>query len=68
DLDYGQNTGLAVTSPEDGSTISNVRPTFTGTGTNGATIEIREQGTLVATTTVEDGTWSVRASSNLDYA
>lgn len=68
ELDYGQNSGLAVTSPEDGSTINDVRPTFTGTGTNGATIEIREAGVLVAKTTVKDGAWSVTASSNLDYA
>jgi len=68
ELDYGQNTGLDVTSPEDGSTINDVRPTFTGTGVNGATIEIREQGALVATTTVKDGAWSVTASSSLGYA
>lgn len=68
ELDYGQNTGLDVTSPEDGSTINDVRPTFTGTGTNGATIELREAGVLVATTTVKDGAWSVTASSNLGYA
>ncbi|MEJ8285040.1 Ig-like domain-containing protein, partial [Curtobacterium citreum] len=57
---------LVVTTPRDGSTVDTNRPVFSGTGDEGATIEIRDQDDqLIATTTVEDGAWSVPASADL---
>ncbi|MCX2788149.1 Ig-like domain-containing protein, partial [Curtobacterium flaccumfaciens] len=58
---------IAVTSPEMNGTETGPRPTFTGTGQAGATIEIR--GTTRAVTTAKvnaDGNWS--AESNIDLA
>ncbi len=57
---------LVVTTPEDGSTVDVARPVFSGTGDEGATIEIRdEDDTLIGTTTVTDGTWSVPANTDI---
>jgi len=57
---------LVVTSPTNGSTVDTKRPVFSGTGDEGATIEIKgATGRVVATTTVQGGTWSVPASFDL---
>ncbi|QQD76602.1 hypothetical protein I8920_02190 [Curtobacterium sp. YC1] len=57
---------LVVTTPANGSTVDTKRPVFSGTGDEGATIEIKgSTGRVVATTTVKDGTWSVPAGFDL---
>lgn len=57
---------LVVTTPADGSTVDSKRPVFSGTGDEGATIEIRDaEDNLVATTVVKDGAWSVPATADL---
>ncbi|WIE72652.1 Ig-like domain-containing protein [Curtobacterium sp. MCJR17_020] len=58
---------LVVTSPENGSAVDVKRPVFSGTGDEGATIEVRgKSGRLVATATVENGTWSAPAGFDLN--
>ncbi|MBT1634115.1 Ig-like domain-containing protein, partial [Curtobacterium flaccumfaciens] len=58
---------IAVTSPETNGTETGPRPTFTGTGQAGATIEIRGTTRVVTTAKVNaDGNWS--AESNIDLA
>ncbi|MBT1607604.1 Ig-like domain-containing protein [Curtobacterium flaccumfaciens] len=58
---------IAVTSPETNGTETGPRPTFTGTGQAGATIEIRGTTRVVTTAKVNaDGKWS--AESNIDLA
>ncbi|QZQ55988.1 hypothetical protein KZI27_03815 [Curtobacterium sp. TC1] len=57
---------VVVTSPENGSTVDAKRPVLSGTGDEGATIEVRgKSGRLVATATVENGTWSAPADFDL---
>ncbi|WP_433952673.1 Ig-like domain-containing protein [Curtobacterium flaccumfaciens] len=57
---------LVVTTPADDSTVDTKRPVFSGTGDEGATIEIRDaDDNLIATTVVEDGAWSVPAAADL---
>lgn len=56
---------VAVTAPQQGSTVETARPVFAGTGDDGATIEVRGSSRVVATTTVKDGNWSVPASFDL---
>lgn len=57
---------LVVTTPADGSTVDSKRPVFSGTGDEGATIEIRDANdNLIATTVVKDGAWSVPATADL---
>ncbi|WP_146247537.1 Ig-like domain-containing protein [Curtobacterium sp. MCLR17_040] len=56
---------LTVTSPGMNGTATGPRPTFTGTGQVGSTIEIRGTSRVVATAEVSaDGKWSV--ASNID--
>ncbi|PZF42134.1 hypothetical protein DEJ06_11955 [Curtobacterium sp. MCLR17_051] len=56
---------LTVTSPGMNGTATGPRPTFTGTGQVGSTIEIRGTSRVVATAEVSaDGKWS--APSNID--
>jgi hypothetical protein len=58
---------IEVTSPEMNGTTTGARPTFTGTGQAGATIEIRGTTRVVTTAKVEsNGAWS--AASNIDLA
>ncbi|WP_139195838.1 Ig-like domain-containing protein [Curtobacterium sp. MCBA15_009] len=58
---------LVVTTPANDSVVDVKRPMFSGTGDEGATIEVRgKSGRLVATTTVQDGAWSVPASFDLN--
>lgn len=58
---------LVVTTPANDSVVDVKRPVFSGTGDEGATIEVRgKSGRLVATTTVKDGVWSVPASFDLN--
>jgi formylmethanofuran dehydrogenase subunit C len=62
---------FVVTSPAPGAVVRDRRPTFTGTGQDGATIVIRGTTRVVATTTVTDGRWSASAEVDLadgDYA
>ncbi|MBT1669855.1 hypothetical protein KK092_10710 [Curtobacterium flaccumfaciens pv. flaccumfaciens] len=57
---------IVVQTPANGSTASDKRPVFSGTGDEGATIEIKgSTGRVVATTTVKDGKWSVPAGFDL---
>lgn len=56
---------IVVTTPAMNGTAEGPRPTFTGTGQAGATIEIRGTSRVVTTAEVQaDGTWS--AVSNID--
>jgi hypothetical protein len=58
---------IVVETPAMNGTTTGTRPTFTGTGQAGATIEIRGTTRVVTTAKVEsDGTWS--AASNIDLA
>ncbi|MCS5466191.1 Ig-like domain-containing protein [Curtobacterium flaccumfaciens pv. betae] len=58
---------IAVETPASGSTVTDKRPVFSGTGDEGATIVITgATGRVVATTTVKDGKWSVPASFDLN--
>jgi hypothetical protein len=58
---------IVVETPANGSTVTDKRPVFSGTGDEGATIEITgATGRVVATTTVKDGKWSVPASFDLN--
>src|SRR5690606_10353251 len=51
---------LDVTSPPDMGATSDTTPTITGTADPGATVEIRVDGDVVGTATVDaDGTWSL---------
>ncbi|WP_419766684.1 Ig-like domain-containing protein [Curtobacterium flaccumfaciens] len=57
---------IVVETPANGSTATDKRPVFSGTGDEGATIEITgSTGRVVATTTVKDGKWSVPAGFDL---
>ncbi|QZQ56623.1 hypothetical protein KZI27_07375 [Curtobacterium sp. TC1] len=56
---------VVVTAPTEGSTVTSKRPVFEGTGAEGARIEVKGSSRTVATTTVEDGTWSVPADFDL---
>ncbi len=56
---------VAITAPQQGSTVETARPVFAGTGDDGATIEVRGSSRVVATTTVKDGKWSVPAGFDL---
>jgi hypothetical protein len=57
---------LVVTTPANGSTVDTKRPVFSGTGDEGATIQIKgSTGRIVATTVVTNGTWSVPAGFDL---
>ena len=58
---------IVVETPASGSTVTDKRPVFSGTGDEGATIVITgATGRVVATTTVKDGKWSVPASFDLN--
>ena len=57
----------AITAPEDGSTVTDVTPTVTGTGEPGATVTVEVDGEEVGEATVaEDGIWSLALSEPLD--
>ncbi|WIE66060.1 hypothetical protein DEI99_005860 [Curtobacterium sp. MCLR17_036] len=56
---------VVVTAPTEGSTVTSKRPVFEGTGAEGAQIVVKGSSRQVATTTVEDGTWSVPADFDL---
>ncbi len=60
-IDFGD--AVSITSPDDGSDVpSDGRVDVTGRGEPGSIIELRDNGEVVATTTVgPDGTWSVPA-------
>ncbi|WP_165901508.1 MULTISPECIES: Ig-like domain-containing protein [unclassified Curtobacterium] len=56
---------LIVQTPTNGSTVTTKRPVFSGTGDEGASIEVRSNaGVIIATATVKDGKWS--APSDID--
>ncbi|WIE73308.1 hypothetical protein [Curtobacterium sp. MCJR17_020] len=56
---------VVVTGPTEGSTVTSKRPVFEGTGAEGASVVIKGSSRQVATTTVEDGTWSVPSDFDL---
>ncbi|MCS4275667.1 hypothetical protein M2390_000828 [Mycetocola sp. BIGb0189] len=56
-IDFGQ--GVQVTTPANNGTVTTEKTTFTGTGTVGATIEVKGTSKSICTTTVKtDGTWT----------
>ncbi|WP_185002637.1 MULTISPECIES: Ig-like domain-containing protein [unclassified Curtobacterium] len=59
-------TPLVIESPENNGTVDTKRPTFSGTGDNGATILVKNAaGNTIATTTVQNGKWSVQPTAEL---
>ncbi|NYE38731.1 hypothetical protein F4692_003882 [Nocardioides cavernae] len=52
------DTTVTITTPATGSTTADVTPTIGGTGENGATVEVTENGLTVCSATVTAGTWS----------
>ncbi|WP_298328498.1 S1 family peptidase [Haloactinopolyspora sp.] len=57
---------LNPTWPRAGDTTTTKRPTFTGTGQPGATVELRVGSDVRATTTVsKDGSWAITPESHL---
>ena len=51
-------TTVEVLTPADGSTTDDLTPLVSGTGEDGATITVTENGLPICTTTVDNGTWS----------
>jgi hypothetical protein len=66
-FDYTNVLALNVLTPATNGTVSGPRPTYTGTGEAGATIQIKgNSGRIVAETTVQgNGTWSAVAQFDL---
>ncbi|OII37036.1 hypothetical protein BIV02_10910 [Curtobacterium sp. MMLR14_014] len=64
-LDYGMPTPIRITSPANGSTVQKDGLTFTGTGDNGARIDVRGSVRAIATGTVTDGTWNAPVTIDL---
>ncbi|MEU6300699.1 Ig-like domain-containing protein [Streptomyces erythrochromogenes] len=65
-IDTQAPTAPVITSPADGSTLTDNTPTFTGTGTAGDTITLTESGTTVCTATVgANGQWSCTPTTAL---
>ncbi|MFD5551071.1 DUF6923 family protein, partial [Streptomyces goshikiensis] len=61
-----QVTTPVITSPADGSTLTDNTPTFTGTGGAGDSVTLTESGNTVCTTTVgADGAWSCTPTAPL---
>ncbi|WP_302847107.1 Ig-like domain-containing protein [Curtobacterium sp. UNCCL20] len=54
-----------VTSPTSGETVETLRPTFEGTGHNGATITVRGSSRVLGTGTVTNGRWTVQTGMDL---
>jgi|GEM_PF-366839 len=60
------STNVSITTPADGSTVSNPVVTYSGTAEPGATVTVTVDGTVVGTVTAElDGSWSVPVSTTL---
>ncbi|WP_159573469.1 Ig-like domain-containing protein [Curtobacterium sp. 18060] len=60
---------LIVQTPTNGSTVTTKRPVFSGTGDEGATIEVKgNAGQIIATATVKDGKWSAPSDIDLTNA
>ena len=55
----------SITSPTNGSTLTNTYPVIGGTGTAGATITVTEGTTTICTATVVGSTWSCTPSTPL---
>jgi hypothetical protein len=66
-FDYTNVLALTVSSPAIGGTVSGPRPTYTGTGEAGSTVQVKgNSGKVVAETIVQaDGTWSAVAQFDL---
>lgn len=56
---------VTVGAPAKGAVVTTRRPVFSGTGQDGATVEIRGSSRIVATTTVTEGRWSVASTLDL---
>lgn len=57
---------IAVSTPADGSTVTNGRTPFTGTATAGSAITLTKTGgATLGTTTATDGTWSITPTADL---
>ncbi|HXH36358.1 MAG TPA: Ig-like domain-containing protein [Plantibacter sp.] len=56
---------VTLVAPGIGSTVTDARPSFSGTGEDGATIEVVEDGSLIARGTVADGRWTAKPSADL---
>lgn len=65
---YGEVAPVApvvLLTPGIGSTVTEARPTFSGTGENGATIEVVEGDSVIARGIVADGQWTLRPNVDL---
>lgn len=56
---------VALVTPGIGSTVTEARPTFSGTGENGASIEVIEGDSIIARGTVADGQWTATPTVDL---
>ncbi|TDD66977.1 LPXTG cell wall anchor domain-containing protein [Jiangella aurantiaca] len=57
---------LTVSSPSDGQTTGNARPSFTGTGQPGATVTLTVGDEVLGEATVgDDGSWTITPSADL---
>ncbi|NTX59359.1 OmpA family protein [Myxococcus sp. CA051A] len=60
------STNVSITTPADGSTISDPMVTYSGTAEPGATVTVTVDGTVVGTVTAAaNGSWSVPGNSSL---
>ncbi|WAC66772.1 Ig-like domain-containing protein [Agrococcus sp. SL85] len=48
-----------IVAPADGSTTNDTTPTVSGTGEDGATVEVRMDGAAIGTVVVEGGSWTL---------
>jgi hypothetical protein len=64
-LDYGTPAPIRITSPQDGATVQKQGLTFTGTGDEGARIDVRGSVRAIATGTVKDGVWTAPVTLDL---
>ncbi|WP_439693627.1 hypothetical protein ACRQ4B_05210 [Curtobacterium sp. SP.BCo] len=64
-LDYGTPEPINVTSPENGSIVDKNGLTFTGTGDNGARVEIQGLVRTIAVGAVSNGTWTAPVTVDL---
>ncbi len=66
DVDTIAPAAPVITTPTDGSTTNDATPLITGTGEAGATVEVKVDGTVIGTTTVDGtGNWSLTPTKPL---
>lgn len=66
-LTFSVGDHFAVSEPSDNSVVRQIRPVFSGTGQDGATVEVvgRGSGRSLGSTRVLDGKWTVQSAYDL---